>query len=81
MNVMASPPLPQPWQWKTCLAGETLNDGVFSWWNGQRPVMLSPPAFFSVRYCETSLTMSVRSRTASTSSCLILPANGAPGSR
>src|SRR5690242_3104245 len=42
------------------------------------PVSESCPAFFSVRYWPISLTMSVRSRTSATSSCLILPATRAP---
>ena len=37
MNLMTSPPTPQPKQWKKPLSACTLNEGVFSVWNGQRP--------------------------------------------
>ncbi len=47
-----------------------MKEGVFSVWNGQSPVK-ARPAFFSATYCWTNWTTSVRSRTASTSSCRI----------
>src|SRR6266536_2467678 len=41
---MASPPSPQPKQWKWPRLESTVTDGVFSWWNGHRPFMRVPPA-------------------------------------
>ncbi len=41
-NEMASPLSPQPKQWKNCLAGLMLNDGVFSLWNGQLQTKAEP---------------------------------------
>ncbi len=37
-NLKTSPPTPQPKQWKKPLSRLTWNDGVFSPWNGQRPL-------------------------------------------
>ncbi len=37
-NLMTSPPTPQPKQWKNPFSRLTWNDGVFSPWNGHRPL-------------------------------------------
>ena len=37
-NLKTSPPTPQPKQWKNPLSRFTLNDGVFSPWNGHSPL-------------------------------------------
>jgi hypothetical protein len=37
-----SPPTPQPKQWKTAGSERTLNDGVFSPWNGHSPFQEVP---------------------------------------
>ena len=37
MNLITSPPTPQPKQWKKPRSRLTLNEGVFSPWNGHRP--------------------------------------------
>ena len=34
----ASPPTPQPKQWKIPFLGLTMKEGVFSPWKGQRPL-------------------------------------------
>src|SRR5215217_5267393 len=72
---MASPPAPQPWQKYTLRAGDTLNEAVFSSWNGQSPLRLPPPADLSVTCSEMTSAIDVRSRTRAMSSSLILPAN------
>ena len=41
-NLNTSPPTPQPKQWKTAGSERTLNEGVFSLWNGQRPFQEVP---------------------------------------
>jgi hypothetical protein len=41
-NPNTSPPTPQPKQWKMPFFGLTMNDGVFSPWNGQRPFQFTP---------------------------------------
>ena len=41
-NEIASPPSPHPKHLKMPIPGFTLNDGVFSLWNGQRPLKLVP---------------------------------------
>ncbi len=43
---MALPCAPQPKQWKNCLAWLTVNEGVFSEWNGQQATWFAP-AFLS----------------------------------
>src|SRR3954471_2630703 len=73
-NVMVSPPSWQPKQWKRPLLGLTWKDGDFSSWKGQRPLRLPPPAFLSWRYSDTTASIGTASRTAFTSSSLILPA-------
>jgi hypothetical protein len=49
MKLTELPPLPQPKHLKIPLAGETVKDGVFSLWNGQRPSRLTP-----LRFSETN---------------------------
>src|SRR5262245_16049165 len=73
-NLMASPPAPQPWQKYTFRAGDTVNDGVFSSWNGHRPLRLPPPAERSVTVSLITSAIEVRSRTSAMSSSLTLPA-------
>lgn len=75
-NAMVSPPSWQPKQWKSPLLGLTWKEGDFSSWNGQSPLRLPPPAFRSWRYSETTASIGTASRTAFTSSSLILPATG-----
>src|SRR5262245_25380953 len=60
----ASPPAPQPKQWKMPRLGFTVNDGVRSVWNGQRPFQLSP-ARFRLTNWPTRSTMSARARISS----------------
>ena len=45
-NENMSPPRPQPKHFQDSRAGVTVNDGVFSPWNGHRPLKVVP-AFFS----------------------------------
>src|SRR6476469_5796475 len=71
---MVSPPSWQPKQWKSPLLGLTWKDGDFSSWNGQRPLRLPPPALRNWRYSDTTASIGTASRTAFTSSSLILPA-------
>jgi hypothetical protein len=42
MKLTTLPPFPQPKHLKMPLAGETVNDGVFSLWKGHNPSMLTP---------------------------------------
>jgi hypothetical protein len=60
-NPNASPPTPQPKQWKMPLAGLTMNEGVFSPWNGHRPFQFTPD-FFRFTKRPTSSTMSTPAR-------------------
>ena len=73
---MTSPPSWQPKQWKPPAAGLTLNDGVFSSWNGQSPFIEPPPAFLSVTYWTTTSSMGAFSRTSAMLSSRIRPATG-----
>src|SRR5438874_190388 len=75
-NRIASPPAPQPWQKYRLRDDETVNDGVFSSWNGHSPFRLPPPAGLSVTRSEITSTIEVRSRTNPMSSSRILPAMG-----
>src|SRR5438477_12065409 len=52
-NLKTSPPAPQPKQWKNPLSGLTWNDGVFSEWNGQRPLYVVPARFSGTYSCTT----------------------------
>src|SRR5438128_2672946 len=64
----ASPPTPQPKQWKIPFRGLTVNDGVFSAWNGQRPFQWDPALRrFTNRL--TRSTMSTAARMSSSSVC------------
>lgn len=49
-NFATLPPLPQPKHLKMLRVGETLKNGVFSWWKGQRAVRFAPLRF-SGRKC------------------------------
>ena len=60
----ASPPSPQPKQWKVCRSGLTVNEGLRSWWNGQRAFRLRP-ARVNGTHSPTSSTMSSRVRMSS----------------
>src|SRR2546421_4714942 len=73
-NRIASPPAPQPWQKYRLRVAETVNDGVFSSWNGHSPLRLPPPAGLRVTCSEITSTIEVRSRTSPMSSSRILPA-------
>jgi hypothetical protein len=42
MNLITSPPTPQPKQWKNPFSPLTWNDGVFSPWNGHSPFHVAP---------------------------------------
>ena len=46
-NLMTSPPSAQEKQYHRPRAGVTLKDGVFSSWNGHRPLSEPPPALRS----------------------------------
>src|SRR5258708_2216136 len=48
-NLMTSPPSAQEKQYHSPRAGVTLKDGVFSSWNGHRPLSEPPPALRSCR--------------------------------
>src|SRR5207245_7110932 len=64
----ASPPTPQPKQWKIPFRGLTVNDGVFSAWKGQRPFQWDPALRrFTNRL--TRSTMSTAARMSSSSVC------------
>ena len=43
-NAIASPCSAQPKQWKVPWLARTVNEGVFSSWNGQRPFCAPAPA-------------------------------------
>src|SRR5690348_10077900 len=58
MKVTTSPPAPHPKHLKKPLSRLTVNDGVFSWWNGHRPFH-EAPAFRSGVASLTIETMSV----------------------
>src|SRR5512142_1760372 len=75
-NLMASPPAPQPWQKYAPRAGDTVNEAVFSSWNGHRPLRLPPPADLRVTCSEITSTTETRSRTSAMSSSRIRPATG-----
>jgi hypothetical protein len=60
----ASPPTPQPKQWKMPFLGLTVNEGVFSAWKGQRPFQLAP-AFLRFTYRLTRSTTSTAVRMSS----------------
>ena len=66
-KVMASPDCWHPKQWNTPISALTLNDGVFSWWNGHSPTQ-RVPCFLSAACSLMSATMSVADRTRTTSS-------------
>src|SRR3954447_13479284 len=70
MNVIASPPLPQPKQWKNPSSSLTLNDPVFSAWNGHNPTHRRPTRL-SCTYCDTTSRRFVASRTRTMSSSTI----------
>src|SRR5262249_27588393 len=64
----ASPPTPQPKQWKMFFWGLTVNEGVFSAWNGQRPFQCDP-ALRRFTNRPTRSTMSTAARMSSSSVC------------
>lgn len=53
--------MPQPKHLKVFRMGETLNEGVFSWWNGQRAVRFEPERR-RLRKSETTSSMRADSR-------------------
>jgi hypothetical protein len=65
MNVKTFHHFPHPKHLKICFVGETMNDGVFSQWNGQHAEKLLP-ALLSGTYLEITSTISTRPRTSST---------------
>src|SRR6266704_4658731 len=71
---IASPCSWQPKHRKACVEAFTVNEGVFSWWKGQSPFILVPPAGRRVTYSPTRATMSVASRTSAIDSSRIRPA-------
>src|SRR3569833_4216926 len=73
-NLITSPPLFLLLLWKVPCVGRTLNDGVFSLWNGQRPFRLPPPARRSATYSPTTSSIRFRSRTSAMSLSRIRPA-------
>src|SRR6266508_966575 len=80
----ASPPAPQPKQWKMPRLGLTVKDGVFSAWKGQSPFQCWPPRLRLTNW-PTSSTMSSRERITSRSwgvkSISGLPQDGHGGAR
>src|SRR5262245_5972781 len=79
-KVIAVPPASQPKHLKLCRSAFTTNEGVFSAWNGQRPLWLRPAGFRPTKR-PTSETMSTRSRTSRIVSSGISPTEPAPCSR
>jgi hypothetical protein len=65
-NSKASPPTPQPKQWKIPRRGLTMKEGVFSTWKGQSPFQFWP-ARFKVTNRPTSSTRSTPRRISSSS--------------
>src|SRR5215467_9247383 len=63
-NPKASPPTPQPKQWKMPRFGLTVKEGVFSLWKGQRPFQCSPARLRFTNW-PTFSTMSRRERISS----------------
>ena len=45
MNLNTAPPAPQPKHLNVCREGLTLNDGLFSRWNGQSAMKFAPARF------------------------------------
>ena len=66
MNVKTFHHFPHPKHLKICFVGETINDGVFSPWNGQHAQKLLPFLLRGI-YLEITSTISTRPRTSSTS--------------
>src|SRR5690242_18120784 len=79
-NLMTSPPSAQEKQYHRPRAGVTLKDGVFSSWNGHRPLSEPPPALRSWRYSPITSAMGDCSRTIAMSSSRIRPATHTPRS-
>src|SRR5215469_15939978 len=79
-NRMTSPPSAQEKQYHRPRAGVTLNEGVFSSWNGHRPLSDPPPALRSCRYSPITSAMGDCSRTSAMSSSRIRPATRTPRS-
>src|SRR5579859_7563886 len=77
---MTSPPSAQEKQYHRPRAGVTLNDGVFSSWNGHSPLSEPPPALRSCRYSPITSAMGDCSRTSAMSSSRIRPATRTPRS-
>jgi hypothetical protein len=75
-NATASPPSPHPKQWNVPWLGRTLNDGLFSSWNGQRPFSAPAPARRNATYSPMTSSIRVRSRTSAMSLSRIRPATG-----
>src|SRR5215212_1514607 len=77
-KLKTSPPSPQPKHFHESRAGVTVNDGVFSPWNGQRPLYVVP-AFLSWTVSPTTSTTlslfltSAATPTANRSSCRASP--------
>ena len=71
---IAEPPSLHPKQWNVPCEGRTLNDGVFSSWNGHRPFSDPPPARRSATYSPITSSIRVRSRTSAMSLSRIRPA-------
>ena len=69
----ALPPAPQPKQWYICLSAETMNDAVFSRWNGQQALKFLPD-FLSGIYADINSTISARPNISSNTASSIKPA-------
>ena len=63
-NLITSPPVLHPKQWKNAFSRLTWNDGVFSLWNGHSPFHVAP-VFFSDTTSPTTDTMSAWRRRSS----------------
>ena len=74
MKFTELPPFPQPKHLKIPLAGETVNDGVFSLWNGHNPSWLTP-LFLRVTNSETTSEMLAESSIRSMVEGSIIAAN------
>ncbi len=72
-NAITSPPSAHEKQYQSPRAGVTLNEGVFSSWNGHSPFIDPPPALRSWRYSPTTSTIGERERTSCRSSSRIRP--------
>ena len=61
-NLITSPPVLQPKQWKNAFSRFTWNDGVFSLWKGHSPFQVAPIFFSDTTSCTTDTMSACRRR-------------------